>query len=56
MTTGLGVMAGLVSLFWPAIELLFQHVDGGSMPPYSNAVFLTSVSLSACALAGACSC
>lgn len=52
VATGLGVVAGLVSLFWPALELSFQHSAGGGMSVYQNTVFLASVSLSGCALAG----
>jgi hypothetical protein len=50
---GLGLVAGLVSLFWPALELCFQHIDGGGMSMYQNTVFLASVILSLCALTGA---
>jgi hypothetical protein len=52
VATGLGLVAGFVSLFWPALELSFQHIDGGGMSRYQNTVFLASVSLSGCALAG----
>jgi hypothetical protein len=52
VATGLGLVAGLISLFWPALEVTFQHIDGGGMVLYDNVVYLASVVFSCCALVG----
>jgi hypothetical protein len=49
---GLAVLGGLIGLFWPAIEFLFQSIDGGGMLPYNNFVFGVSIVLSVVAIVG----
>jgi hypothetical protein len=51
-TAGLAIFGGLAGAFWPAIELAFQHVDGGSLRPSANVFFLAAVSLSLLTVAG----
>jgi hypothetical protein len=51
-SAGVGVLGGLLGLFWPVMEIIFQHVDGGGAPPYDNVMFLAAVLLSICAIAG----
>jgi hypothetical protein len=43
VAAGLSAIAGGFQLFWPAIEVAFQHIDGGGLPPYANAVFVAGI-------------
>ena len=52
VATGLGLVGGLISLFWPALEVTFQHIDGGGMQLYENVIYVASVVFSCCALVG----
>jgi hypothetical protein len=49
---GFGIHGGLIGLFWPALEVAFQHIDGGAMSAYGNVVFVTGVLSSIAALVG----
>ena len=49
---GFGLLGGLIGVFWPALEVLLQHIDGGGMSLYQNVVYVGAVLSSLAAVVG----